>query len=636
MIKWRKTKEKVSETVENVEVVETVQEETSEKIIEEVSEETVEEVSEETVEETTEETVEEVSEKTAEEVSEEISEELKEISEEIKEEALEVSKEASDDDTSENILEELEKAIATENSEEATEEVVEETTEEVVEEVAKETAEDATVEDTPTETEESQEEQSEEQLEKQPKEKKKISKKAIIIISAVAAVLIAAYLGVALYFSNYFLMKTSVNGVDCTGKTVKEVKNLMQSQVEKYSLTVEGKDGATEEIKGVDIGIQYIGADVIEDAFEKQNTYAWIISVFKENNMKVAIDFKYDSEKLDEAIAQLSCMKAENQVAPASAIPVYQDGTYVIQEEVHGTQLHSEKVQELIRSTVDAMETKVNLEENDCYVLPTYTKDSAEVIAAKDALNKCLETNITYSLEGVTLALTKDMVQPWLGVDENMAVVVNADQVRAFVNTVSATYNTPNTVGEIVTPNGKVAHVPNGRLGRVVGAAAECDQLMNEIRSGAQKTREPILSQRGTPEGTTRWGATYIEVDITQQHMWYVVDGTSVMETDIITGLAGKMDTPVGIFNVLEKLSPKVLRGNIVPETGQPEYITPVDYWLRVTWSGVGFHDCTWHAVFGGEIYKAHGSHGCINMPPAAAATLYSLAPVGCPIIIHH
>ena len=58
MIKWRKTKEKVSETVENVEVVETVQEETSEKIIEEVSEETVEEVSEETVEETIEETTE--------------------------------------------------------------------------------------------------------------------------------------------------------------------------------------------------------------------------------------------------------------------------------------------------------------------------------------------------------------------------------------------------------------------------------------------------------------------------------------------------------------------------------------------------------------------------------------------------
>lgn len=614
MIKWRKTKEKVSETVENVE---TVQEEMSEDTVQAVSEETAEGVSEETVEEVSEET------------AEEISEELKEISEEIKEEALEVSKEASDDDTSENILEELEKAITTENSEEVTGNVSEDSNEENTVE-----AEDAgeVVEDTPTETEEIQEEQSEEQ----PKEKKKISKKAIIIISAVAAVLIAAYLGVALYFSNYFLMKTSVNGVDCTGKTVKEVKNLMQSQVEKYSLTVEGKDGATEEIKGVDIGIQYIGADVIEDAFEKQNTYAWIISVFKENNMKVAIDFKYDSEKLDEAIAQLSCMKAENQVAPASAIPVYQDGTYVIQEEVHGTQLHSEKVQELIRSTVDAMETKVNLEENDCYVLPTYTKDSAEVIAAKDALNKCLETNITYSLEGVTLALTKDMVQPWLGVDENMAVVVNADQVRAFVNTVSATYNTPNTVGEIVTPNGKVAHVPNGRLGRVVGAAAECDQLMNEIRSGAQKTREPILSQRGTPEGTTRWGATYIEVDITQQHMWYVVDGTSVMETDIITGLAGKMDTPVGIFNVLEKLSPKVLRGNIVPETGQPEYIQPVDYWLRVTWSGVGFHDCTWHAVFGGDIYKTRGSHGCINMPPAAAATLYSLAPVGCPIIIHH
>lgn len=594
MIKWRKTKEKVSETLENVE---TVQEETSESMAEEVMEEDLQDISQESVEEKTEETV---------EVSKGISEEeLKEISEALEEETTEISGDDLDDAVQENLAEEIAEAFAAEDVEESTDEV----TEEVSEEAEGETAEIET--------------------------KKKTGKKAIIISTAVVAVLVAAYLGVAFYFSNYFLMKTSVNGVDCTGKTVKEVKNLMQSQVEKYSLTVEGKDGATEEIKGVDIGIKYIGADVIEEAFEKQNSYIWIVSIFKENNMKVAIDFEYDSAKLDEAISNLQCMKIESQVAPVSAIPVYQDGVYVIQEEVNGTQLHLEKVQELIHNSVDAMEEKANLEESNCYVLPTYTKDSAEVIAAKDTLNKCLETNITYSLEGITLAINKDMIQPWLSLNESMAVVVNADQVRAFVNTVGATFNTPNMAGEIVTPNGKVAHVPNGRLGRVVGVAAECEQLTNEILAGTQITREPVLSQRGTPAETTPWGATYVEVDITQQHMWYIEDGGVAFETDVVTGSPGR-DTPVGMFTILEKMRNKILRGNIMPN-GQREYETPVSYWARITWSGVGFHDATWQPAFGGELYRqGAGSHGCINMPLDAVAQFYEMISVGCPVILHY
>ena len=80
MIKWRKTKEKVSETLENVEAV---QEETSKNMTEEVLEESLQGISQESAEEITEETV---------EVSEGISEEeLKEISEALEEETTEVS-----------------------------------------------------------------------------------------------------------------------------------------------------------------------------------------------------------------------------------------------------------------------------------------------------------------------------------------------------------------------------------------------------------------------------------------------------------------------------------------------------------------------------------------------------------------
>ena len=445
-----------------------------------------------------------------------------------------------------------------------------------------------------------------------------------------------AYIAVALYFSNRFLMGTTVNGTNCTGKTVEEVKSMLQSQVEEYVLTLEEANAQTEEIKGVDIGIKYNGVDVLEGALEEQNSYAWIVSLFKKNPIKAEVDFEYDSVKLDEVIGQLSCLKPENQTAPVSAVPVYVNGTYEIQEEVYGTQIHSENLYASIQASVAAMDGTMNLEENKCYVLPTFTKDSEEVVAARDGLNKCLEANITYSLEGITVTVDKSMIANWISVDANMAVLINAEQVRAFTDTLGTQYNTPNTSEQITTPTGKVSEVPNARLGRVVGSAAECDQLINEIREGKKVTREPLLSQQATPEGATAWGATYVEVDIVAQHMWYIVDGAVAFESDIVTGSPGR-DTPIGLFTILEKLSPKVLRGNIVPATGKPEYVTPVKYWARITWSGVGFHDATWQPAFGGELYKqGYGSHGCINMPLNAVAQFYQMIAVGCPVIVHY
>ncbi len=129
------------------------------------------------------------------------------------------------------------------------------------------------------------------------------------------------------------------------------------------------------------------------------------------------------------------------------------------------------------------------------------------------------------------------------------------------------------------------------------------------------------------------WSSTYIEVDISEQHMWFCKDGMMVLDTDVVTGAPG-MSTPTGEFSILEKMSPKVLRG--YRSDGSLEYATPVTYWARVTWTGIGFHDANWQPAFGGERYKqGYGSHGCINMPYKKVEKLYKMIEVGCPVIIH-
>ena len=52
---------------------------------------------------------------------------------------------------------------------------------------------------------------------------------------------------------------------------------------------------------------------------------------------------------------------------------------------------------------------------------------------------------------------------------------------------------------------------------------------------------------------------------------------------------------------------------------------------------GVGFHDANWQPDFGGSMYMSgYGSHGCINLPPSAAAELYSLCSIGDVVVVHY
>ena len=54
---------------------------------------------------------------------------------------------------------------------------------------------------------------------------------------------------------------------------------------------------------------------------------------------------------------------------------------------------------------------------------------------------------------------------------------------------------------------------------------------------------------RANSYGVNDLGNTYIEVDLTEQYMWYYQDGNVIFESDIVSGLASdpKRKTPPGI-----------------------------------------------------------------------------------------
>ena len=181
--------------------------------------------------------------------------------------------------------------------------------------------------------------------------------------------------------------------------------------------------------------------------------------------------------------------------------------------------------------------------------------------------------------------------------------------------------------------------VSGGTYGWKINAESEQQELRKNIQERQVIEREPIYKEGYTAatHAAIDWGTTYVEVDLTNQYMWYIKDGAVVFECDIVSGKpVPERETPSGVYKVLEKLKGKTLVGEIVPETGEPEYRTYVDYWVRVTWTGIGFHDADWQPKFGGDWYVTHGSHGCLNMRPANAATFYDMIEVHTPVVMHY
>ena len=112
--------------------------------------------------------------------------------------------------------------------------------------------------------------------------------------------------------------------------------------------------------------------------------------------------------------------------------------------------------------------------------------------------------------------------------------------------------------------------------------------------------------------GSRDIGNTYVEVNLTAQHLYFYKDGQLMLESDIVSG---KNDgTPTGTYSFTYKERYATLNGE--------NYSSPVSFWMPFS-GNVGLHDATWRTQFGGSLYKSGGSHGCVNLPIRVAKTIY-------------
>ena len=125
-------------------------------------------------------------------------------------------------------------------------------------------------------------------------------------------------------------------------------------------------------------------------------------------------------------------------------------------------------------------------------------------------------------------------------------------------------------------------------------------------------------------------GRSLIAVASTTTHKTQIyLNGKLAYQWPISTGRAS-LPTPDGTYLSVEKANPvRMIGGGPVGSSGH--YDELVNYAVRFTYSGDYYHSAPWSVVNQGT---SNVSHGCVNLPPAAAQTYYDMSIPGDPITV--
>lgn len=449
----------------------------------------------------------------------------------------------------------------------------------------------------------------------------------VVLVGAVGGGL---YWHESLKYKTCFLPGTIVDGMDVTGKTAAEVEDAIMEQLKGYKLTINGREDLSESITGEEVGLYAEFDDTLAKAIAAQKPMEWGKYRFGKSVNEVNTDalIRYNDEMLGEAVDSLSCMDKENMREPQDAkISDYTSGVYTIIKEDEGTELLEDKVKEAVAAAVMSLAESVDLEEQGCYVSPSITSEDEALKTACETMNKYVGARITYQFGDKSETLIGDEIHNWLTVN-GTSVRINEGKATEYVKKLAASYDTAYKAKSLKTSYGKTVSITGGSYGYKINQAKEAATLVSLIKNGEQTSREPEYSQKGASRTGNDYGNTYVEINLTAQHLYFYVKGKLVVQSDFVSGNAAKgWSTPAGAYSITYKQRNATLKGQ--------GYATPVSYWMPFN-GGIGLHDANWRKTFGGTIYKTNGSHGCVNLPPAVAKTIYENISAGDPVLCYH
>lgn len=452
--------------------------------------------------------------------------------------------------------------------------------------------------------------------------KGKLIKHTIILLSS----MVILYTMITLYFTNHFFFNTTINGVDVSLRSYDRIYNQIAHYVKNYELELIEEDGSREVIQGSDIELKYKKNIDFTPFIEKQKSYQWIVSLFNEYKYYMKGLYSYNEKELEEKINTLHCLNRII-VEPQNVSFHYINGSYHIKREVEGNKINRKKLLEAITFSISNGKSRINLYDKGCYEMPRYFIHSEKTVRTRNLLNKYITSVIVYKFGDLSEVVDRTITHNWFMVDDNLDVIINETEVAKYIYDLSKKYDTVGITRTFHTSTGKDIVLKGGLYGWKINQAEEMKALIERIKEGLNYDTEPIYSQKARNRELNEIGNTYVEINITRQHLWFYKDGKLVIEGPVVTGNPNRGNaTVLGAHMLNYKQKDVILRG--------VGYEAKVTYWMPF-YGNIGLHDASWRTRFGGEIYRTRGSHGCVNAPPYIARTVYELIEEGIPFLVY-
>ncbi len=394
---------------------------------------------------------------------------------------------------------------------------------------------------------------------------------------------------------------------------------------------------------------------------------------------------------LDAAIDEFNATRVGTFDAAGAFDP--EAGSFTLSKALSNRKLDKDAIDRAALVAVSTLAARVELTEHSFTPLAGGATEQ-ELQNAIDRANELIGTNVNLKMGGsVVSTLDGAQLAQWITFDEALNPTLSTEPVGQWVRELAKTHI--DTVGSERTytrPDGKTVTVSGGTYGGMSDEArlvqvlqdavsnkqdgdieiplkrsaatrsgmgkpdwgAYCDIDLTEQHARYSDAAGNLVWERGWITGTPNtgneiplkrsaatwsgmgkpdWGA-YCDIDLTEQHArYYDAAGNLVWESGCITGNPNTGNaTPTGVFSLNAKTRNSTLIGLDEDEDGEPDYKTPVAYWMPFMGNAIGMHDATWQSAASFSNPKAYtwtGSHGCVNLPPDRAAALFDIISKG-------
>lgn len=440
------------------------------------------------------------------------------------------------------------------------------------------------------------------------------------------------YIIVALVYRSGFTYGTWINGIYCTNKSIAEVNNELVKLYPYKDITVSSNmfDDETVYLSDVNFKVDYTKALI--NLQNNQDPFKWYKNLSSDYiNSYIVPEITFDSYLLTKAVSDLDIFDYYNPNNDYRIEVVYTDSGYDLVDERRICLVYTDVYFLFEEALYDNTDVFIDDSYFTGYII---NHSQLEQLKLWRKVSDAIEPRFTIDLGAEVVEVDSKLLSDFLVTengefvfDENKQLIYSDEKILSFAEDLLTPYNTYGKARDYVTFAGEPKHLEMTLYGTEIDVEKEKTYILNAIKNKISEIHIPTYKHTAYFRGLNDIGPEFIEVDLTNQKLYYVNDGAIKLETDVVTGnpRAGSA-TPEGVCFIYKKVQHAVLVGE--------NYRSPVDYWMAIN-GAIGLHDSSWQRAYGGDRYLTYGSHGCVNIPYDAVSALYDMVEVGIPVIVY-